>query len=97
MDRSTVSRDYQFMRDNAAEVLSKYLVETIPLDVMKFLARLNTISDEAWRMVERADKEGDNKSKTRELCLAQSAAFDIVNVAIVLIFAFTPSLSSSMI
>jgi hypothetical protein len=68
------------MRDNAAEVLSKYLVETIPLDVMKFLARLNAVSDEAWRMVERADKEGDNKWKIRALCLPQSAALDIVNV-----------------
>ena len=59
VDRSTVSRDYQCIRDNAADVMSKYFVETLPMEVMKFLARLNGVSDEAWRMVDRADKRGE--------------------------------------
>lgn len=60
--------------------MSKYLVETIPMEVMKFLARLNAVSDEAWRMVERADKAGDYKAELRALHLAQRAALDIVKV-----------------
>jgi hypothetical protein len=30
---------------------------------MKFLARLNAVSDEIWRMVELEHKDGDNKVK----------------------------------
>ena len=48
---------------------------------MKFLARPNAVSDEeAWRMVEWADKEGNNKAKLRALYLAQEAALQIVDV-----------------
>jgi IS30 family transposase len=57
VDRSTVSRDYQLTRDNAADVMNMYSVETIPMEVMKFLARLNAVSDEAWRMFERGTKK----------------------------------------
>jgi hypothetical protein len=42
--------------------MSKCLVETIAMEVMMFLARLNVVSDEAWRVVELADKEDDNKA-----------------------------------
>jgi predicted transcriptional regulator len=80
VDRSAVSRDYQFTRDNAADVMSMYSVETITMEVMKFLARLNAVSDEAWRMVERADKEGDNKAVLRALYLAQETTLQIVDV-----------------
>jgi hypothetical protein len=82
VDRSTVSRDYQFMRDNAAEVMSKYLVETIPMEVTMFLASPNEVSDEAWRMVERADKVGHDKAKIRALYLAQRSALRVVNLQI---------------
>lgn len=53
VDRSTVSRDYQFIRDNAADVMSKYFVEILPMEVIKFLARLNAVSDEVWGWLER--------------------------------------------
>lgn len=42
--------------------------------------RLNAVSDEAWRMVERADKEGENRAKLRALYLAQETALQIVDV-----------------
>ena len=45
------------MRGNAADVLSKFLVEIISMEVMKFLVRLNAGSDQVWRMLERVDKE----------------------------------------
>jgi hypothetical protein len=52
----------------------------MPLKVMRSLAHLNAVSDETWRLVERADKAVDNWVKVRALCLAQRAALDIVNV-----------------
>lgn len=79
VDRSTVSRDYQFIRDNAADVMSKYFVEILPTEVIKFLARLNAVSDEVWGMVREADKEGDSKAKLRALKFAARVALDIVD------------------
>ena len=80
VDRSTVSRDYQFLRENAYDVMRKYLVETAPFELTKFLAPLNSISDEAWEMVEPADKEGDTRTKFQALSLAQKASLQIVEV-----------------
>ena len=80
VDRSTVSRDYQFIRENSSDVMRKYLVETVPFEITKFLARLNSISDEAWKMVEQADKDGDTRTKFQALSLAQKAALLIVEV-----------------
>jgi DNA-binding MarR family transcriptional regulator len=80
VDRSTVSRDYQFIRKNASEVMRRYLVETVPFELTKFLARRNSISDEAWKMVEQADKEGDVRTKFQALSLAQKAALQILEV-----------------
>jgi hypothetical protein len=80
VDRSTVSRDYQFVKENASDVMRKYLVDTLPFELTKFLARLNSISDEAWKMVEQADKEGDMRTKFQALSLAQKAALQIVQV-----------------
>jgi IS30 family transposase len=36
LDRSTISRDYQCNKDNAADVMSKYSVDTKPLEVKKY-------------------------------------------------------------
>jgi hypothetical protein len=77
VDVSTVSRDYQYIRENAIKVLEKYLVETVPLEMAKCLSRLTAISDEAWSMVERAK---DDKEKAAALALAQRTAVLILNV-----------------
>jgi predicted secreted protein len=62
--------------------MRKYLVETIPLEATKFLSRLNAISDEAWKMVEQADKEGNKKIKIKAPYLAQDSALHVVIVFI---------------
>jgi hypothetical protein len=77
IDVSTVSRDYQYIRENASKVLEKYLVETVPLEMAKCLSRLTAISDKAWSMVERAK---DDKEKAAALALAQRTAVLILNI-----------------
>ena len=46
----------------------------------KCLSRLTSISNEAWKMAEQADKEGDMEAKAAALSLAQKAALDILKV-----------------
>ena len=80
VDRSTISRVYTFIRDNAADIMDKYFIETLPMDLMKFVARLNAVSDEAWRVVERPDRKGDDKVKLRALKMARDTALNIVDI-----------------
>ena len=80
VDVSTISRDYQYIRENANSVLKNFFVEILPLEATKCLSRLTSISNEAWKMAEQADKEGDRKTQATALSLAQKAALDILNV-----------------
>jgi hypothetical protein len=79
-DVSTVCRDNRYIKENANIVLKKFFAEILPLEVTKCLSRLTSISDEAWKMAEQADKEGDRKTKATAMSLAQKAALDILNV-----------------
>jgi chloramphenicol O-acetyltransferase len=80
VDVSTICRDYQYIKENANIILQKYFAETLILEVTKCLARLTEISNEAWKMAEQADKEGDKKAKATALSLAQKAALDLVKI-----------------
>ena len=80
VDVSTISRDYQYIRENANSILKNFFVEILPLEATKCLSRLTSISNEAWKMAEQADKEGDMKTKAAALSLAQKAALDILKV-----------------
>jgi hypothetical protein len=80
VDVSTICRDYQHIRENANSILVKYIVEILPLEATKCLSRLTSISNEAWKMAEQADKEGDRKTKATAMSLAQKAALDIFNI-----------------
>jgi hypothetical protein len=80
VDVSTICRDYQYIRENANIVLKKFFAEILPLEITKCLSRLTSISNEAWKMAEQADKDGDRKTKATAMSLAQKAALDILNV-----------------
>jgi hypothetical protein len=52
----------------------------LPLEATKCLSRLTSILNEAWKMVEQADKVGDRKTQATALSLAHKAALDILEV-----------------
>jgi hypothetical protein len=77
VDPRTIYRDQQYIRQNAIEVMSKYLTHTVPYELVKCLSRLNAISDEAWAMVESSK---DAKERGAALALASKTAIDIIDV-----------------
>jgi orotate phosphoribosyltransferase-like protein len=77
VDVSTVSRDYQYIQENARKTLNKYATEVIPLELMKCIARLNAISNEAWTIFDRVDSD---KERVPALSLAMRAAVQLVNI-----------------
>ena len=61
--------------------MSNYLVETIPVEAMKFLARLNAVSDAAWAMYARGKEKGNNdKLEVDALRLAKDTAIEIIDI-----------------
>src|SRR5215203_7035410 len=80
VDVSTVSRDHQYIRENANSILKNFFVKILPLEATKCLSRLTSISNEAWKMAEQTDKEGDRKTQATALSLAQKAVLDILEV-----------------
>jgi len=61
--------------------MSNYLVETIPVEAMKFLALLNAVSDAAWAMYARGREKGNNdKLEVDALRLAKDTAIEIIDI-----------------
>jgi hypothetical protein len=61
--------------------MSNYLVETIPVEAMKFLALLNAASDAAWAMYAKGREKGNNdKLEVDALRLAKDTAIEIIDI-----------------
>jgi Homeodomain-like domain len=79
----TVQRDHAYIKAYSRELLNHFFTETLPYEVLKAVARLTAVSDDAWSMAEEAKQKEDMRmSKFRQdsLRLAKEAANDIVNI-----------------
>jgi hypothetical protein len=79
----TAQRDHAYIKAHSKEMLNHYFTETLPHEVLKAVARLTAVSDDAWSMAEEAKKNENLKhSKFRQdsLRLAKDAANDIVAI-----------------
>jgi hypothetical protein len=79
----TVQRDHAYIKAYSRDLLNHYFTQTLPYEVLKAVARLTAVSDDAWSMAEEAKKTEDLKhSRFRQdsLRLAKDAANDIVNI-----------------
>lgn len=57
------------------------MVETIPVEAMKFLALLNAVSDAAWAMYAKGREKGNNdKLEVDALRLAKDTAIEIIDI-----------------
>jgi hypothetical protein len=65
VDPRTIYRDQHYIKENAKEVMRKYLTHTIPYELVKCVSRLNAVSNEAWVMI-----ESSNDTKERGAALA---------------------------
>jgi hypothetical protein len=68
------------MNKHAKETMSKYFTNTLPVEILKALARLNAVSDTAWELVESAKEKGNLKSQTDALRLCKDTARDITEI-----------------
>ncbi len=76
----TVQRDHAYIRQNSKQVLQQYFTDTLPNEVLKAIARLTSVSDEAWEMARQAKENNNHKLRTEALRLAKDAANDISDI-----------------
>jgi hypothetical protein len=76
----TVQRDHAHIRQNSKQVLQQYFIDTLPNEVLKAIARLTAVSDEAWEMARQAKENNNHKLRTEALRLAKDAANDISDI-----------------
>ncbi len=76
----TIKRDHAYIKQHSKEVLQTFLVETLPMEISKALARLNAVSDYAWKLVRQAEKDKNDKLYTEALRLAKDVANDITDI-----------------
>jgi hypothetical protein len=68
VDRSTICRDVDYLRQQAKENIAKYVDERLPEEYEMCLVGLNSILKEAWTMSQTESMKGD---KIKALSLAK--------------------------
>ena len=68
VDRSTICRDVDYLRQQAKENIARYVDERLPEEYEKCLVGLNSILKEAWTMSQTESMKGD---KIKALALAK--------------------------
>jgi hypothetical protein len=78
VDARTIFEDQRHIRLHAREILDKYLVETLPVELSKCLSRLNQVSDQAWTLVD--NKQLHARDRLAALARAESSAINIIKL-----------------
>jgi hypothetical protein len=68
VDKSIISRDITFLREQSKDTIRKYVYETFPVEYEKCLVGLDSILKEAWNSVEHSS---DKREKLQALSLAK--------------------------
>jgi hypothetical protein len=68
LDKSIISRDISFLREQTKENIRKYIDEKLPEEYEKCLVGLNAILKEAWNTVEHSS---DKREKIQAMSLAK--------------------------
>ena len=69
IDRSAVSRDLIFLKEEAKDIIKNHIHEKLPYEYKKCISGLEEIIKESWIIATQADKIGNNKDKISSLAL----------------------------
>jgi transcriptional regulator with XRE-family HTH domain len=67
VDQSTISRDPQFIKQEAKKKIEKYLNEDILFEYLRYIAGSNEVTRQLWEIVQ--NQRSSNKDKTNALSL----------------------------
>ena len=69
MDKSAVSRDITFLKEEAKKTIKNHIQDKLPYEFTKCISGLEEIIKESWNIATQADKNGNNKDKLQSLAL----------------------------
>jgi hypothetical protein len=82
LSAKTIQRDHAYIRAHSKQMMREYFADTMPNEMLKVIARLTAVSDEAWELARLAKEEGQHKLRQDALRLAKDAAIDIAGIVI---------------
>jgi len=82
LSAKTVQRDHAYIRAHSKQMMREYFADTMPNEMLKVIARLTAVSDEAWELARLAKQEGQHKLRQDALRLAKDTAMDIAGIVI---------------
>jgi DNA-binding MarR family transcriptional regulator len=77
VDKSIISRDIQYLRQQSKENIKKYVDERLPEEYEKCLVGITSILREAWNTSQQTE---DNREKIQALSLAKNCYWHWKNV-----------------
>ena len=69
IDKSTVSRDITFLKEEAKETIKNHIQDKLPYEYSKCISGLEEIIKESWIVATQAEKIGNTKDKLQSLAL----------------------------
>lgn len=82
LSAKTVQRDHAYIRAHSKQMMREYFADTMPNEMLKVIARLTAVSDEAWELARLAKEEKQHKLRQDSLRLAKDTAIDIKDIVI---------------
>src|SRR5919198_6399329 len=73
VDQSTVSRDLQFIKQEAKKKIEKYLNEDILFEYLRYIAGSNDVSRKLWEIIERRDVNTKDKMNALSLLMQSNS------------------------
>jgi hypothetical protein len=67
--KTTISRDIEFLKQEAKETIRNHIQEKLPYEYSKCIQGLEEIIKEGWIIAATADKKGDSREKLQSLAL----------------------------
>ncbi|HET8855903.1 MAG TPA: hypothetical protein VFM28_00085 [Nitrososphaeraceae archaeon] len=67
--KTTISRDIEFLKQEAKETIRNHIQEKLPYEYKKCISGLDEIIKEGWIIAAQADKKGDSREKLQSLAL----------------------------
>jgi hypothetical protein len=82
LSAKTIQRDHAYVRAHSKQMMREYFADTMPNEMLKVIARLTAVSDEAWELARLAKQGGQHKLRQDSLRLAKDTAMDIAGIVI---------------
>ena len=80
VNKSAVSRDIQFLKEQATDTIENHIHERLPCEYSNGIKGLDEIIQESWLIADKAEKTGNNRDRSSSLALIKDTYSEKMNL-----------------